>query len=139
MNFTIAVCFRDMIKEGFVARITMPDGKLMNMFTFLNFINGIRTGNMSIAKVNLHLVGDFIKDFKYMIMRDNRTACKPLESFGAMQKPADVVLPDIDKNNFPYLQILSDTDDLTLQKNENNSQKLFLNIHGAVEGSPSKG
>ena len=88
MNGAIAVCLNDKKKkqDGLIARITIPNGKLMNMVTFLQFFKCMRSGNMSIANGSLKLIAELTKDFKYMIMRDNRTACKAVKSVGAMQK-----------------------------------------------------
>ena len=74
-----------------------------------------------------------------MIMRDNRTACRALRNLGATQEPHKVAIPKINMDCYPNLVVLGDVDELALQTKDRNAQKLYLNIHGAVEGSPTPG
>ena len=103
------------------------------------FLKCLRTCNTTIAKDSLHLVADLVNDSKSMIMRDNRTACKALKSFGAMQKRHEVVFQKIDVDCYPNLVVAGDKDELAFQTKENNTQKLFLNIHGAIDKMPIPG
>ena len=49
MNGTLAIRIRGDTPGGFIARISMPGGKLANMISFLKVVNCIRTDNMTIS------------------------------------------------------------------------------------------
>ena len=82
--------------------------------------------------------GNLAKDLKNLITRDNQDACAALGKSGASQMPAKVVLPNTAMRGHEHLQVIGDTDGLTLKKVDTNSSKLFLNIHGAVRRSPTQ-
>ena len=65
MNGAFGIFFKGSRRnESFLSRIRMPNGKLCNLFTFLKFLNCIRSCNISIARGTLHLIAELIKDFK---------------------------------------------------------------------------
>ena len=62
MNGTIAFKVRGESPRGFIARITMPDGKLANMISFFKIINCIRTNNMTISQDSLKCSARFLQE-----------------------------------------------------------------------------
>ena len=62
----------------------IPDGKLSNVFAFLQFLNCLWLGNMSIVQDTMALIDDPVQDLYKIISADYDEAATTLVSLGAI-------------------------------------------------------
>ena len=92
---------------------------------------------MTVNKDSVKDGSKLIADFKHIITEDNAAACVVFTAVWMAQKLSRVQFPLVEELwQYPSMEVLDDTDGVTLKQNHRGLPKTCLNIPGAVNSSP---
>ena len=107
MSGAIVVCHREGRDLSFLKNMKIPNGKAVNLFSFLKLLNALRTGNMRLSTDALEgQIEAFLICFRDIITRDNKVARRVFDAFKVLKITKVVCPPNLgDRSRFKDLSL----------------------------------